>query len=84
MIQDKIISLCIMCFSLGLVPQVMMQYRTKTCGVSKYTAYTITIPLYVLTACFSTMGLWFSAVLAALQALLWNIILVQTYMYKRP
>lgn len=80
--QDTIIMACILSFSVGLIPQIIKNYRERECGIAAITCVITTVALWVLVVTFTSMTLWGSAFGALTQAILWTVLLGQYIVYR--
>ena len=83
MSTDMIMMVAILALGIGLVPQIVNGFKTRTCGVVMWTSVITAVALWVLTWCFLDMKLWFSAFGCSTQGTMWGIIVGQGIAYRK-
>jgi uncharacterized protein with PQ loop repeat len=72
--QDMVIGTISIAFTVCLLPQVIDVLKRKS-KMNPYTSLTTTAGLWIMSICYITLDLWFSAVVTAITALLWGTML---------
>ncbi len=81
--QDTLISIANMLFTYSLAYQVMYGFFKKKGFVTLTTSGVTTAGMYAMTVCFFTLGLYFSAIVGAINSTLWLLLFIQRAMYKK-
>jgi len=80
--QDTAITISIFALSYALIPQILMAHKQKKSLMSIQTATITTLGMIALATSYLTLGLTISSIMAAISAILWAILLVQSKIYK--
>ena len=79
--QDLVISIVVIVFSLALVPQVYHGFKNKVGPIRHSASVPTFIGLFVLTATYVTLNLYFSSIFAFITGLLWLTLFIQRLKY---
>ncbi|MCK5149643.1 hypothetical protein KAJ87_01845 [Candidatus Pacearchaeota archaeon] len=80
--QDIIITILAFCFSYALIPQVYHGFKEKKGTIHLQTSIITTIGVFTLSVTYITLGLFFSAIMMFINAVLWTTLLIQKIKYK--
>ena len=80
--QDIVITITIMAFSYALIPQIYQGFKQKKGLINLQTSSITAIGMYILTAIYLTLNLYFSAIIGEITAILWTILFFQKVKYK--
>ena len=81
MVQDIIMAACSLFFMIGLLPQVIHGFRTRSGDVVVSTCVITTVALCVFSICLLTLGCIFSGVIELIVGALWLVMLFQRLIY---
>lgn len=82
--QDIAIAISDVFLSYALIPQIIHNFKHKHSDITLQTSIIGTVVLYFLAYVIYTLGLFWSTIITAVAATLWLVILVQSFIYKRP
>lgn len=82
MIQDKIISCCVIAFSYALIPMVVHNFRKRVCEVPLQTSIVTGLALLVVAGCFYSLALYWSGVLNMFSGILWLTFAAQRLVWR--
>jgi len=81
-LQDYVITLCLIAFSYALLPQVYQGFKQKKGFINLQTSGITFVGMYAVAAVYLTLGLTFSTVIAFITGTIWFILFVQRIIYK--
>jgi hypothetical protein len=79
--QDIVITACIIAFGYALVPQVIQGFREKRGVISTQTSLITCVGMLAMSVMYFTLNLYFSALLALITGVLWEILFLQKMVY---
>ena len=81
--SDQLLMICSIAFTVSLIPQVWFNYKNKICEIT----YKASIPTFlfmcIITLVYIANDFWLSVTMGTSTTLLWGIIAVQRYKYKK-
>lgn len=80
--QDIVLGVCYILLAYALVPEVINNHKKKKPSVTYQTSIITFVCLYVVTAIFLSLKLYFSALIDFFIATLWLILFLQRLVYK--
>ncbi len=80
--QDIVITVCIIAFSYALIPQVIQGFRERKGLINAQTSLITSIGMLTLSVVYLTLRLYFSAALALLTGILWEVLFLQKMIYE--
>ncbi len=81
--QDITLTIVGIIFTLSLIPQVIEGYRKKNGAVSLLTSVPTTIGLAIIAYTYTTLHLYFSAVMITITGILWLLLWIQRIRYRK-
>lgn len=82
--QDVVITITSVVFVLSLIPQVYDGFKEKVGPIKLQTSIPIFLCVYINGFVFSTLGLYFSAVVTVVNGTLWFVLFLHRVMYGKP
>jgi hypothetical protein len=81
--QDIVIAIANVVFSVSLVIQVYYGFKEKNGPIKFQASIPTAIGLFAVAFAFWTLGLYFSTVISALNAVLWLLLFIQRMVYNK-
>lgn len=81
--SDQLIVICSIAFTLSLLPQVWFNYKKKVCEIPYKTSVLTTIFMGLITLVYIANDFWLSVTMGTSTTVLWGIIAIQRYKYKK-
>ena len=80
--QDFVITACIIAFSYALIPQIIQGFKERKGLINLQTSLITSIGMITLSVVYLTLNLYFSAILALITGILWELLFLQKLIYK--
>lgn len=80
--SDIIITICSIMFTVSLLPQILINYHSKVCGISFASSIPTVIFMIVLVIVYIANNFWISVGTGLVTASIWGILAIQRYLYE--
>lgn len=81
--SDQLLMICSLVFTISLVPQVLFNYKNKICEITYKTSVSTAIFVAVITLVYISNGFWLSTLTGTTTMILWSIMAIQKYKYRK-
>ena len=81
MIQDLVITICVILFAYALVPQIIKNYKEKRCTITCQTSVITYVCMFAIGGAFLSLGLTFSFIMSYVTGVLWLVLFIQRIKY---
>ena len=81
--QDFVITIANLIFSVSLIPQVYLGFKTKTGPITLATSIPTSTGLYIISFAYYTLSLNYSAILSFVNGTFWFVLFLQRVIYKK-
>ncbi len=81
--QDTLIAVTNLAFGYGLLKQVIYGFKGKKGHITLQTGAITSLGLYLMAFSFFSLNLYFSAIIAGVNATLWYLLLIQRIIYGK-
>ena len=81
--QDIAIATISIIFNIALIPQIIHGFKTKRKNIAHSTAIVTVFGIFINCFIYFTLGLYFTVITGLVGGILWAILLIQSYKYKK-